>query len=200
MTLGRALPLLIFVVACDGPGRDLGNHEPALPVERAPSAEGAARELEASLRALLRAPDVVIDHERLAALGPPDVIAAAFEKLLADPSLSNYEQTRVVSALRVLDDPRAETLLEDVLRDDQTSIFVRRVALKAYAHRAQARALPLLSRFAADDDRHTREAVIRALAGIADDGAAKLLAQRMTQDPAPDLRALAARLAESASR
>ena len=187
----RALPIVLWLAACDGPRHD---EIPDALEERVPQVDEGTRDLALPLRALLRAPDVVIDDERLSAIAAPDAIAAICEELLADPTLSRYEQTRLVSALRWVDHPQAEVLLERVLQRPETSVFVRRVAVKAHAHRAGARALPLLARFADDDDRHTREAVIRALATIDGQAAKRLLVERRVQDPAPDLRALATRL------
>lgn len=148
------------------------------------------------IRALLRAPDLVVDEARLAAIGSPAAVVTVLERLLDDPATSRYERTRIVSALRVLDDPRVEPILEGMLDDDATSVFVRRVAIKVYARRAGARALPRLARFMDDDDRHTRESVLRALGGIDDARARSLLRVRADKEEAADLRALARRLGQ----
>lgn len=185
------LLLLVFVAvaaACDAaPERAIT--EPAMH-------EPAAVEPDlGELRALLRAPDVVIDDEHLSAIAEPEALVTAFEALLADGATSSYERTRIVSALRLVEIPRAEALLASILNEPTTSIFVRRVAIKAYAARAQVRGLPLLTRFASHDDRHTREATLRALGRIDAPEARALLQERARREPAADLRGLARRLA-----
>ena len=191
--------VLLFMIA--GGCADQGDRG-ALPRESPPRHEAVLDDQEAlpgdheadRLGGLLLAPDLPIDAERIEGLGPSEATLAALERRYADPRATTYERTRIVSALRHLDLPGAEAFLERVLRDDSTSVFVRRVAIKSYGRRP--RALPLVASFANDDDRHTREAVLRALAQIDTPEARALLATRAQADEAPDLRALAARLVE----
>jgi hypothetical protein len=181
LMLTTAFLALVSACSADTSPMVAGGTGSAVDTARLPS-ERLAMVTEIAL-ALLGGYEHIISRPDLERLGTEDEIKRVLATISQDPSRRLIHRVNALSSLRFFPDARAKHLYEQTLLDPAANVVLQRSALDAYGVAFPADAVPLLSRWLADPDPHTRNVAARRLASMGSSAARSALQRRLAIEP-----------------
>jgi hypothetical protein len=157
---------------------------PVPPNAVSPAKPAAARlsAREESLLTLFGGYDTPVRKADLDRLGTAEELTEALVALYQDDSQPGRVRQQALANLRFYPSPRVRDLYEKELAAPGTSVYVRRLAIPAYAAAFKADAVPVLAKFVDDEELHTRNAAVTALGNVPSQAAVDILRGRLKRE------------------
>ena len=130
----------------------------------------------------------VATKAELERLGDPSDLRLVLANLYHDAAVPLNVRINALVSLASFPSPEGKALLEKVIASRDTSDIVRRPALMAYGAGFRDESVPLIKRFLAHTDLHTRNAAAKTLGQIPSPAAREALRTRLPQESEPLVR------------